>query len=327
MSTHRLKPGFIIILMAVLFTPHFMWGQTINLKGYWRFHIGDEKSWSGVSFDDKNWEKIMVPSAWEDQGFSGYNGFAWYRTHFDGQKLNQEESYVLRLGYIDDCDEVFLNGKLIGFSGTMPPKFKTAFNKERVYHIPPDALNLKGSNTLAIRVFDVVLAGGIVDGDPGIYRSADEGLLVDLQGLWSFSTCGKETPVTKINEWEVINVPAPWEEHEMRHYDGEAWYKKSFRVPASLKDENLVLLVGRIDDFDRTYLNGKLIGQTRDGMPYGKSRSFQELRVYEIPKGLLRKNDLNIIEIWVEDMGNVGGIYEGPVGIATKTAARRFTER
>jgi hypothetical protein len=37
------------------------------------------------------------------------------------------------------------------------------------------------------------------------------------------------------------------------------------------KDEEIVLLLGKIDDFDRAYLNGKKIGKTYDGERFGSS--------------------------------------------------------
>ena len=103
--------------------------QVINLNGSWKFNIGDKSSWAAANFDDSGWELIHAPSPWEEEGFNGYDGFAWYRKKFDGRKLEKEGSYYLGLGYIDDSDVVYLNGQLIGFSGSMPPKFKTAYNR------------------------------------------------------------------------------------------------------------------------------------------------------------------------------------------------------
>ncbi|MFM7486923.1 MAG: hypothetical protein ACKO13_08375, partial [Cytophagales bacterium] len=119
--------------MKRIFIPLFFcllqncFSQAIDLEGNWKFHIGDKSAWSDPLFDDDSWETIQVPSPWEDEGFNGYDGFAWYRKKFDGSKLSKENTYYLNMGYIDDCDEVFINGQLIGVSGTMPPKFKTAY--------------------------------------------------------------------------------------------------------------------------------------------------------------------------------------------------------
>src|SRR5690606_12569195 len=145
-------------LLALLIQPAF--AQTITLKGRWKFHVGDDAAWASQKFNDSGWGTIRVPAAWEDEGFNGYDGFAWYRTKFDGRKLNKNEVYYLNLGFIDDADEVYLNGNLIGFSGNLPPKFKTAYNSERKYVLPNMMINFEGENVLAIRVFDAIHAGG-----------------------------------------------------------------------------------------------------------------------------------------------------------------------
>jgi hypothetical protein len=315
-----------LFLILFFLTYFHTQGQVISLTGGWRFHIGDRPAWSTQAFNDTEWETIYAPSAWEDEGFNGYDGFAWYRKKFDGRQLTANENYYLNLGFIDDADEVYVNGILIGFSGSMPPKFKTAYNSERKYPVPTDLINFKGDNVIAIRVFDTTISGGIVDGRLGIYRAPKSRLLVDLQGLWSFATSWFAQPIKDETDWKKIIVPAPWEHQGYFKYDGYAWYKKTFTVPDQVvvnKDEDLVLLVGKIDDFDKTYLNGKLIGTTNDGRRYGQSTSFGELRAYSIPPNLLKKG-VNTVEILVEDMGNVGGIYEGPVGIATRTAYERY---
>ena len=34
--------------------------DTENLKGYWRFEIGDNPAWSEPDFNDESWEEIYV---------------------------------------------------------------------------------------------------------------------------------------------------------------------------------------------------------------------------------------------------------------------------
>jgi hypothetical protein len=298
-------------------------GQAVNLEGTWKFHIGDKASWSSPEFDDSDWEYIHAPSPWEEEGFNGYDGFAWYRRKFNGRQLDKNETYHLNLGFIDDCDEVFVNGFLVGFSGSMPPKFKTAYNSERQYPLPPNIINYNGDNTIAIRVFDVTISGGIVDGDIGIFLSPASRLLIDLQGLWYFSTAWEGDAVSSIKDWKKIMVPSPWE-HQGFKYDGFAWYKRTFTLPVQVTNEQLILLLGKIDDFDKVYVNGKLIGSTSDYKAYGSSESYQKLRAYTIPPNILKKTGENTIEVLVEDMGNVGGIYEGPVGITTRAKYEKY---
>lgn len=297
----------------------------IRLEGSWKFHVGDQASWSSPNFNDSKWEYIHVPSRWEDEGFNGYDGFAWYRRKFEGKTLDKNESYTLGLGFIDDCDEVYLNGKLIGFSGSMPPKFKTAYNNERRYAIPNDAINFDGDNVIAVRVFDGMHEGGIMDGEIGIFTWADNSkMLIELQGVWSFATTDDGKPIKNQSDWENIMVPAPWEHQGYRNYDGYAWYKKTFTIPAKMDTKDLVLILGKIDDFDKTYVNGVLVGTTSDHRSFGSSFSFEKQRVYPIPEIILKKNGVNTIEVFVEDMGNIGGIYEGKIGITTRSKYEKY---
>jgi sialate O-acetylesterase len=299
-------------------------GQTVKLSGLWKFHVGDEQVWSAPDYNDERWEDIHVLSAWEDEGFNGYDGFAWYRKKFNGNSLNEDQQYYLNLGFIDDCDVVYFNGYAIGLSGSMPPKFKTAYNSERKYSIPADLINYHGDNLIAVRVFDVTISGGIVDGEIGIYNAPNNHLLVDLQGLWDLAKVKNERRVEDVAAWQKVMVPAPWEHQGLLKYDGYAWYRKAFRVPNPLPDENLILLAGKIDDFDKVYLNGKMIGTTNDGRSLGRSESYRQLRVYKIPRSILKKDGDNILEVFVEDMGIDGGIYEGPVGIIRQSDYERY---
>jgi hypothetical protein len=316
---------YLSIYLLVVATNAF--SQAIGLQGQWKFNLGDEESWAAAAFDDSKWNSIYAPSAWEDEGFNGYDGFAWYRKKFDGRKLPKDESYYLNVGYIDDCDEIYVNGKLIGFSGSMPPRFKTAYNNERKYVLPNEVIDFNGVNVIAIRVFDVTQGGGIIDGRLGIYRTKKNNLLLDLQGIWSFAVSRDVKPIKNEAVWKRIMAPGAWDHQGYYKYDGFAWYKKEFLVPTNFSGEDLVLLLGKIDDFDQTYLNGKLIGVTNDHERYGESESYQENRVYIIPPALLKKGQQNTIEILVEDMGNTGGIYEGPIGITTRSTYRDYFKR
>lgn len=319
--------NFSIVLLFIFPLYRETSGQVINLRGDWKFQIGDKASWATSDFSDDDWESIKAPQAWEEQGFNGYDGFAWYRKKFDGRTLSPEERYYLDLGYIDDCDEVYLNGKLVGVSGSMPPKFKTAYNNERRYVLNNEVINFKGNNIIAIRVFDVVNAGGLIDGDLGIFKSPQSRMLVDLDGVWDFlPTSGDNGPPAY--EWKKIMAPVVggWEPQGYAKYDGYAWYRRAFTLPQKFsdKDQDYILLLGKIDDFDKAYINGKLIGQTKDGRAYLDSHSYEKLRVYEIPTGLLKPSAVNTIEVLVEDIGNIGGIYEGPLGITTRTIYERY---
>ncbi|MEL7005611.1 MAG: beta galactosidase jelly roll domain-containing protein [Bacteroidota bacterium] len=315
--------SFIILVSSLTLSAQ---DKIINLRGDWKFSIGDRASWAAKDYNDANWEIVRAPDTWEDQGFYGYDGFAWYRKTFEGRELSDTENYYLYLGYIDDADEVYINGHLIGYSGSFPPNFRTAHMAERKYHIPPEYINFNGENTIAVRVFDVTREGGILRGSLGIYQlTRNSAFIVDLQGIWDFKLGIHQEGSRGSNEsWEKIMVPIQWEAQGYKHYDGFATYSRSFNFPADEATEDLVVILGKIDDFDETYFNGVKIGETRDNRRYGRSSSFSERRIYEIPEDLIKRGQSNTITILVEDMGNVGGIYKGPVGVTTKNRFYRY---
>jgi len=317
------RVAIIVILLAVVIPD--TQGQLVNLRGKWKFRIGDQQSWSDSDLDDSSWETIWAPAAWEEEGFHGYDGFAWYRKKFDGNLLPRNERLYLNLGYIDDADEVYLNGQLIGFSGAMPPKFRTAYNAERNYIMINSLVNYSGENTIAVRVFDATQAGGIIDGDLGIYKlDSRSPMLLDLRGLWSFALSRDGQPVDDDTNWEKMMVPMHWEKQGYRYYDGFAWYRTTFELPSGQSRDNLVLILGKIDDFDEVYINGELIGATNDHRRFGRSQSYNQLRAYDIPTHVLKTSGQNSIEVLVHDIGKFGGIYEGPVGITTKSRYYRY---
>ena len=53
------------------------------------------------NFDDSNWKRIFMPGTWEDQGFPGYDGYAWYRIRFQLPTQYNNKTLVLELGYIE----------------------------------------------------------------------------------------------------------------------------------------------------------------------------------------------------------------------------------
>ena len=294
--------------------------QVLDLRDRWRFTIGDREEYASISYDDKNWEYIEVPAAWESQGFSNYNGFAWYRYSFDGDELTYTDNLILNLGYIDDVHEVYLNNELLGFKGSFPPDYYTAYNAFNEYTIPPKLINPEGKNVIAVKVYDLTQDGGIVKGrDIGIWSTPHREAFQTLEGIWKFTTDSPfdwQDPELDDSEWDQILVPSFWRsKHIKRRSKSYAYYRKDFYLNEETTDRDLYLVLGKIDDFDRTYVNGKLVGATKDDLDLGDSRSYREERVYRIPMEILNQNGRNVIAVEVEDIGGDAGIYEGPIGI------------
>lgn len=308
--------------------------EIVDLSGLWKFSIGDDMNWSLADYNDSDWEEIKVPSSWENQGFHGYNGYAWYRKYFSFPQNISDKNIYLHLGYVDDVDEVYFNGQLIGVSGGFPPNYQTAYNAYRKYFVPSELINRTGDNIIAVRVYDAELEGGIMSGNIGLYRT--DGILnpdINLTGHWKFNIGDDSEWSTQSlddSKWNQIFVPAHWETQGYKDYDGFAWYRKSFTIPEEYSDEKLILLLGKIDDIDQAFINGKFIGSTgvwREGetpTEFNRNNEYLELRAYFIPDGVLKKDSENLIAVRVYDGFMDGGIYEGPVGFITQKNYREF---
>jgi hypothetical protein len=328
MKTIVISGLFWLIIPSGMFAGEGRLALLQSLKGSWSFSIGTNDAWISPKFNDSNWETIKVPSAWEDQGFNGYDGFALYRKKILIPLTYKGRMLYLNMGYIDDVDEVYLNGHKIGSTGGLPPQFSTAYNAERIYYIPEQYVNFNGSNLIAVKVYDAYEAGGIVSGEIGLYGgTSDINLEVNLQTSWKFQPgddLRRRNPDFDDSSWSEIFVPAKWEDQGYRDYDGYAWYRISFVYSGNNADEKMVILMGKIDDIDQVYINGTWVGSTGSFpvKPYGRvntSREYDAFRGYYLPAGLLKKDQKNVIAVRILDTGGTGGIYEGPVGLITQT--------
>jgi sialate O-acetylesterase len=326
---------FFNIILILLFPLDLLfaddWKEILNLSGYWKFNIGDDKSWANTGFNDEDWDEIKVPSSWEDEGYHGYNGFAWYRKSFMLPKNINSNSIYLSLGFIDDVDEVYLNGKLVGSTGSFPPDFSTAYNSNRKYTVSIDQFNKKVENVIAIRIYDSQLSGGILSGDISLMILDMINMELNLDGYWKFNIGDNllwKEPNFNDKEWTNILVPSSWENQGYRDYDGFAWYRKKFFLDNKFSNQDLVLLLGKIDDIDQCFVNGKIIGSTGDFSISPEINTVNNewlvQRGYYLPQGNLKYGEENVIAVRVYDGYIDGGIYQGPIGITTQKAYREY---
>lgn len=313
--------SFLILFGNSLFAADPERIATISLEGNWNFSIGDQKEWASPSFNDSQWSKIRVPARWEDVGYQGYDGYAWYRLDVVVPTTMRNQILALHLGYIDDVDEVFVNGKKVGQTGSFPPNFETGYNAYRKYLLPNNLLTFGSKNVIAVRVYDAQLAGGLISGKFMIQGSGElPPFDIDLVGEWLFNKGRQYNESTAV----PINVPGNWENQGFKDYDGYAVYTRKIRVSKALAGQRLVMLAGRIDDVDQFYINGQLIGQTGEYYSSYPQTMYKEFRNYFIPPGTLKADKENILEIRVLDTHADGGISEGPVGIITQNKFREY---
>jgi diguanylate cyclase (GGDEF)-like protein len=141
-----------------------------SLAGDWLFRTGHDPAWASPFRERRSWYRIHVPGAWERNGYPGYNGHAWYRVQLVISSQLVGEELGIDLGTIGDADEVFLNGRRIGATGSAPPRFDKATLARRFYPLPREAIRFGEHNELAIHVYNVARFGGLLGPAPRIER-------------------------------------------------------------------------------------------------------------------------------------------------------------
>jgi hypothetical protein len=166
------------ICMLILLSAVFLRAaaQNIPLNTGWKFAVGDSAQWATPAYNDQHWQAIDVSQNWERQGHPSYDGFGWYRTRVVIATSLKEKSFLkdsvrIDLGKIDDNDEVYLNGTLIGkYGGRIGGDIKSGNYGERSYVIAANnpAILWDKENVLAIRVYDTGGDGGMYGDKFGI---------------------------------------------------------------------------------------------------------------------------------------------------------------
>ena len=113
----------------------------------------------------------------------------------------------------------------------------------------------------------------------------------------------------ELGYWEQWGVP------ELASYDGMVWYRTTVTLSAQQAQQQAVLSLGRVDEMDQTWINGRPIGSTT-----GKSPPDTEPlilpgpgRAYRLPQGTLKAGE-NVIVVNVLDTYSFGGLA-GPVAL------------
>jgi hypothetical protein len=157
----------------------------------WRFHMGDSAgvdttatpSWAEPALDDSQWAVITTDKTLAAQGFkSGFPGFCWYRVHI---LVPANSNLSVYLADVLSSYQVFIDGRLAGGFGGLPPHEVRYMTQADVYPIPP-----------ASRTREIVIALRVwahpLQSPPGIrYDSAFVGHSADIANMRSVYLLGR----------------------------------------------------------------------------------------------------------------------------------------
>lgn len=121
-----------------------------------------------------------------------------------------------------------------------------------------------------------------------------------------------QSPEYDDSDWSLTDLPGQFE-RTTGELDGAVWFRRTIDIPEDFSGKELILSLGPIDDMDRTWFNGVLVGATEiSGM-------WQSERNYPVPEKVVRKG-ANTIAVRVIDTQGGGGIYglPGSMKLGTK---------
>jgi sialate O-acetylesterase len=139
----------------------------------------DVEQWKQNEWNDANWKTMPLPHRWEEQGLADFDGFVWFRKTVSIAATDAGKEASLELGMIDDSDDSYVNGILVG-------SIKGRYNEKRKYKIPAGILK-EGKNTIAVRVEDYGGGGGLWGEASDMKLTTASNAVIDLTGSWTFN--------------------------------------------------------------------------------------------------------------------------------------------
>ncbi len=169
---------------------------------WWRAQSGDRSGaepWNSQAFDARRWH--VAPAglgdyqSWGVPELNEFLGMLWYRTVVHVTAAQASQTAWLELGGVDEVDQTWLNGRVIGNS--------FGYGTERSYRIPDGVLRA-GDNTLVINVLNTYGPGGLV-GDP-THRAVRfaGGERVPLDGKWYYQAAAPAIGLPRRAPWESV---------------------------------------------------------------------------------------------------------------------------
>ncbi len=147
--------------------------------------------WWKENTDLSAWKEMKIPTLWEEEGLSGLDGVVWFRKEFELSESQIKKDIYLHLGMIDDNEETYLNGELVGQT--------KGYNQARIYKIPAEKLKI-GKNVIVVRVTDTGGGGGIYGKADDLFVRAGEEKIASLAGSWKYKIDAAEQVSISLNQ-------------------------------------------------------------------------------------------------------------------------------
>lgn len=159
-------------------TKEQLWEQEVDTLLADRSAASD--GWACADTGNIEWHGMTLPCMWKLSS-NDFDGAVWFIKHIVIPQEKALQDMVVRLGPIDDFDQTYFNGKLIGSIGKETPDF---YQHPRVYTIPASHVHA-GTNILAVRIVDQWRGGGFAT------TRYDDFTVSTADGTWSSALSGE----------------------------------------------------------------------------------------------------------------------------------------
>ena len=132
--------------------------------------------WFLPETDTHLWNNIVLPNGFEQSEVGNVDGIVWFRKEITLSEKQAETQALLSLGVIDDHDETYVNGQLVGETDDWYTNRKYIFKK---------GILKPGKNTIAVKVLDRSGGGGFAGASADMFLKMGSEQ-ADLSGNWLF---------------------------------------------------------------------------------------------------------------------------------------------
>lgn len=120
--------------------------------------------------DASSWQEVEVPMDWTKYGPQWGDGEAVFQRTVKVPADWAGKDLLLSLGPVDDFDDAFFNGELVGRTDAKTP---AAYQVSRKYKIPGKLVKA-GKNTLSVRIFNDFATGGFTGAATEMFVGLDK---------------------------------------------------------------------------------------------------------------------------------------------------------
>lgn len=111
------------------------------------------------------------------------------------------------------------------------------------------------------------------------------------------------------SSWREVKLPGKWSEMNLKSENGYGWYRRRIEVPAALRGKEVLLLIGKVDDVDETFVNGTRVGGL-GSFPPAYQTAWEQVRRYRVPANLFKCDGTDVIAVRDYNGSSDAGIIE-----------------